>query len=108
MWQVRLWKLFGACGAGGNVAAAETSINGRAWQAHDLDGVAGRRLVAEIAVIVEEGWGVEARSDGDLGDDRLRAGSGDTARASTVDEAQRDLIALDQVDERGTAFGNFA
>ncbi len=66
--QVWQREFFGAYRAGSDIAAAEAGINGWMRVTHDLDGEARGGLITEVAVVVEEGRGVEARPDRDLGD----------------------------------------
>src|SRR5512146_2543090 len=56
-----------ACTTRRTIAAAEAGVDARRGDAHDLDGVARRWPVAEVAVVVEERGAVESRPNRDLG-----------------------------------------
>src|SRR5205085_2610833 len=87
--QVGPGQLLRADAARGHVAAAQAGVDVGRRAPDDLDREAGRRLVAEGAVVVEQRRREEARSDRDLADVRLADGRLDAARAAAVDDAQR-------------------
>src|SRR5579885_1365244 len=93
-------ELIAASRARRNIASAQAGINIRSRVPHNLDGVASGRQIAKIAVVIKERGRVEARANRNLRHARLQASDGNAASPAAVHEAQRELVAVDKLNNR--------
>ena len=87
--QVGRRLLFRADRTGGDIAAAQAGVYMRMGVPHDLESERGSRLIAEVAIVIEERRSIESRSNRNLGDYLLSASSSDAACSTAIDERLR-------------------
>src|SRR5579883_2128478 len=100
-------ELIAASRARSHRASAQAGIDIWSRSPYNLDSIASGRQIAKITVVIKERGRVEARANRNLRHARLQASGGDAASPAAVHEAQRELVAVDKLNNRGAPLGYF-